>query len=370
MTPADQSPEVATKVTVAEAKHQRLNFGVGYGTEEKERVDGEYHHVNFLGGARSAGVHARWSSLDRGIRADFTQPFFLAPHLSIGGEVEQWYTYTPAYNSIVTGGKASFTHRANEKTSWSISLTSERDNSTIDDAFRNSPSFPELRNDLIALGLNPSTGHQEGTLNALGFDLNHSTADSLLDAHRGYQVQFHAEQAGRFLPGTFNYFSVSVDARQFQEITRRIVVASRIQFGNIAQADNNPANVPFSKKFFLGGASSLRGWGRYEVSPVGDSGIPLGGNSLFAVSEEVRAVISGNLGGVIFADAGNVWTDRAAMNLGDLRYDIGPGLRYQTPVGPVRLDFGYQLNHIPGLLVNGEPETRHWRIHFSIGQAF
>jgi outer membrane protein assembly factor BamA len=369
-TPADQSPEVETKVTVAEGKHQRLNFGVGYGTEEKERVDGEYHHVNFLGGARSAGLHARWSSLDRGIRADFTQPFFLAPHLSIGGEVEQWYTYTPAYNSIVTGGRATFTHRADEKTSWSLSFTSERDNSTIDESFRNSPTFPELRNDLIALGLNPSTDHQEGTLNALGFDVNRSTADSLLDAHHGYQASLHAEQAGRFLPGTFNYFAVSVDGRQFTQLGRRIVVASRLQFGNIAQADNNPANVPFSKKYFLGGATSLRGWGRYEVSPVGESGIPLGGNSLFAVSEEVRAVISGNFGGVIFADAGNVWTDLAAMNLGDLRYDIGPGLRYQTPVGPVRLDFGYQLNAIPGLIVNGLPETRHWRIHFSIGQAF
>jgi len=49
---------------------------------------------------------------------------------------------------------------------------------------------------------------------------------------------------------------------------------------------------------------------------------------------------------------------------------VGPGLRYQTPIGPIRFDVGYQLNRIPGLLINGEPETRRWRIHFSIGQAF
>ena len=58
------------------------------------------------------------------------------------------------------------------------------------------------------------------------------------------------------------------------------------------------------------------------------------------------------------------------MDFNDLRYAVGPGLRYQTPIGPVRFDFGYQLNPIPGLLVNGEPQSRRWRIHFSIGQAF
>jgi outer membrane translocation and assembly module TamA len=52
------------------------------------------------------------------------------------------------------------------------------------------------------------------------------------------------------------------------------------------------------------------------------------------------------------------------------RTDVGAGLRYNTPIGLVRVDYGHQLNPIPGLLVNGSPETRHWRIHFSIGQAF
>jgi outer membrane translocation and assembly module TamA len=53
-----------------------------------------------------------------------------------------------------------------------------------------------------------------------------------------------------------------------------------------------------------------------------------------------------------------------------MRYDVGPGLRYNTPIGPIRVDVGYQLNPIEGLLVNGEPEPRRFRIHFSIGQAF
>jgi outer membrane translocation and assembly module TamA len=49
---------------------------------------------------------------------------------------------------------------------------------------------------------------------------------------------------------------------------------------------------------------------------------------------------------------------------------VVPVLRYRTPVGPIRVDLGYQLNPIEGLIINGEPQTRRWRVHFSIGQAF
>jgi len=367
LNPESQDPEVKTRVTVAEGKHQRVNFGIGYGTEEKARVDAEYHHLNFLGGARAAGIHARYSALDRGLRLDFNQPFFIRPHFSLGGEAQQWYTFTPAYNSIVTGGKATLTHRESQRTSWSVSLTSERDSTSIDTSFLDRPGFIT---DLIALGLDPSRPKQTGTLDAVGFDVQRNTTDNVLNAHRGYQLAFHAEEAGRFLPGTFNYYAFTVDGREYLPVSESLIFASRVQIGNIAPVGGNPENVPFSKKYFLGGATSLRGWGRFEVSPLGESGVPLGGNSMFAISEELRVSFGGSLGAVLFADAGNVWESRSSLSLSDLHYDVGPGLRYQTPVGPIRFDIGYQLNPIPGLLLNGSPQTRRWRMHFSIGQAF
>jgi outer membrane translocation and assembly module TamA len=87
-------------------------------------------------------------------------------------------------------------------------------------------------------------------------------------------------------------------------------------------------------------------------------------------SAELRVPIWSSLGGVIFLDAGNVWADAWDFNLGDLRYDVGPGLRYNTPIGPLRADLGYQLNPIPGLMMNGKEQTRRLRFHFSFGQAF
>jgi outer membrane protein assembly complex protein YaeT len=361
-----QPADVPTRVTVAEGNHQRVNFGVGYGTEEKARVDAEYRHVNFLGGARSAGAHGRYSSLDRGLRLDFNQPYFFWPHVSLGGEAQQWYTYTPAYRSTVRGAKATLTHRESQRTSWAVSINTEHDSSTVDPAvLANREQFATL----IALGLDPISGKQDGTLNALAFDLQHSTADNVLNAHRGYQMALHAEQAGRVVPGTFRYTAISADGRHYLPLGDSITVASRLQLGNIRPGSNEPTNVPFSKRFFLGGATSVRGWGRYEISPLAD-GLPYGGNSMFAWSEEVRAALSGKLGGVLFLDAGNVWADSWGIRLRDLRYAVGPGLRYQTPIGPIRFDVGYQLNPIPGLLVNGSEQTRRWRLHFSIGQAY
>jgi outer membrane protein insertion porin family len=134
-------------------------------------------------------------------------------------------------------------------------------------------------------------------------------------------------------------------------------------------AGNSEANVPFYRRFFIGGSSSVRGWGRFDVSPLVE-GFPVGGLSMLEGSSEVRLPLRGKFGAVAFVDVGNVWRESRDINFGDLRWAVGPGLRYQTPIGPARFDVGYQLNPIEGLLINGEPQKRRFRMHFSIGQAF
>jgi outer membrane protein assembly complex protein YaeT len=364
--PERQSPEVRTRLTVAEGKHQRMNGGIGYGTEEKFRVDGEYKHVNFLGGARSAGAHARWSGFDKGVRLDFVQPSFLLPGFTLGVDGQIWTTDTPAYNSTVTGARIAYGHRSSARTSWSVSLASER---SVTEVNSDVITDPAAFNGLIALGIDPLTSQQKGTLSPLAFDFQRSTADDRLNARRGYQIAFHAEDAGRLLPGTFHYYGVSGDARHYLSLEPRIVLANRLLFGNLEARLNDPSQVPFSKRYFLGGATSLRGWGRYEVSPL-SAGLPVGGQTMLAFTSEARIALRGQLSSVLFLDAGNVWPNRSEIDLADIRYDVGAGLRYRTPVGPVRFDFGYQLNPIPGLLVNNQPQLRRWRVHFSIGQAF
>src|SRR5206468_2718769 len=205
----------------------------------------------------------------------FNQPYFFRPHFALGVEGQNWYTFTPAYNSITSGGKATVIHRSGANTSWALSMTSEYDKSVISPALvNNQPLFLKVLPDLIAIGLDPFKLEQGGTLNAAGFDFQHSTADNLLNAHRGYQIAVHTEEAGKLLPGSYNYFAVSADGRHYLPLGPKIVFANRLLIGNISPPGGEQRFVPFSKKYFLGGATNLRGWGRFEVSPLSASGLP------------------------------------------------------------------------------------------------
>ena len=359
--------EVPVRVTVAEGNHQKISTGLGYGSEEKVRARVRWDHVNFLGGARHAGFEARWSSLTRGVRADYTEPYLLTPHFSLRFEGQAWQAREPVYSQDTVGGRAIFKHQANPQNAWSVSLINEFETSTIDPEALQDPS---VRNDLISLGLDPRTGETRGTVGAVALDLSRNTTNNLLDARQGYLLSGHLESAGRFMWGTYNYVQVQGEARHFISISNKMVLANRLTAGSITPQGDTDQNVPFHKRLFLGGATSIRGWGRYEVSPLDEFGFPIGGLSMLEGSSELRMPFWGKVGAVGFFDYGNSWIDAWHVDFTDLRYAVGTGLRYVTPIGPLRVDLGYQLNPIEDLLVNGEEQKRRWRVHFSIGQAF
>jgi outer membrane protein assembly complex protein YaeT len=374
----DQKPtDVPTRVTVTEGKHQKVNFGVGYGTEEKARVQVDWRHVNFLGGARTAGVLARYSALDKGVRLNFKEPYFFGARNDLTLTGQSWHTDEPAFTLDTNGGRVTVTRqfrrgggpvlRSRRTTTLSLTYANEYEIYTISNEALEDPTF---RDELIALGLDPRFGTGRGTRSAISFDGGRNTTNNLLDAKQGYVAAIHLEQAGKWLAGTWDYFEATGELRVFKSLSDRVVVAAQGRIGSINAFGSPELNVPFFKRYFLGGATNLRGWGRFEVSPLSGAGLPIGGFSFLNFSTELRTNLWGNLGGVLFLDGGNVLGDALSIDLRGLRYDVGPGLRYQTPIGPIRADLGFQLNPIPGLQVNGEPEKRHFRFHFSIGQAF
>jgi outer membrane protein insertion porin family len=369
-----------------------VNFAVGYGSEEHARGEIDWRHVNFFGGARTAGFVARYSDLDRGVKLNFKQPYFFSPRYSFGMTGQSWFSSEPAFDLTTIGGRMTVSREfrrartpmigARASSSLSLTYANEWEDYTISNEALTDPTF---RDELIALGLDPRCGRGPrcfrgaGQVSSLFIDAGRNTTENLLDAKKGYVAIAHLETAGGWLGGDFDYRELTLEGRVYKTIAGRAVVAVRARSGTIASTAvvEGPEGVPlfdepvpFYKRYFLGGATSLRGWGRYEVSPLSASGLPIGGQSFVNFSTEVRVPIVGNLSGVLFFDGGNVWRDPWEFHLNELRYDAGPGLRYNTPIGPIRFDFGFQLNPIPGLLVNGVPQTRAMRVHFSIGQAF
>jgi outer membrane protein assembly complex protein YaeT len=382
----EQPESVPTKVTVVEGKHRKINFGLGYGTEEKARATIDWRHVNFFGGARTLQLEGKYSSLSRGVRANFRQPYLFSPRYELIASAQSWYDNEPAYKLNTDGGRIGIQRqlarpgpfsRRTATTTLALTYTHEWQNYVVSPEALADLSF---RDELIALGLDPRTGKGNDVISSLGFDIRRSTADNAIDAKHGYVAGLHVEQAGKFLGGTADYWEAMLEGRYYLTLGQRAVLAVRARGGSIdgigpevtvnQQTGEVIQAVPFFKRYFAGGATSLRGWGRFEVSPLSGSGLPIGGTTLLETSTELRAPLFGNLSAVVFLDAGNVWTDPWDFNLNQLRYDVGPGLRYSTPIGPIRVDVGFQLNPEPGLLVNGQPEPRHFRVHFSIGQAF
>jgi outer membrane protein insertion porin family len=190
----------------------------------------------------------------------------------------------------------------------------------------------------------------------------------------------------------------------YHRIGKKLVLARQLTFGDIipysygSQFTSASEAVPFPERFFGGGGTSLRAFPENQAGPRDlTTGFPVGGNALLFNNTELRFPLLGdNIGGVLFHDAGNIYSslDKISFrvrqqNLQDFDYmahAVGFGLRYRTPIGPVRVDLAYSLNppsffgcsgNINELVNCGNNAALrtnhtvgHFQFFFSIGQTF
>jgi outer membrane protein insertion porin family len=246
---------------------------------------------------------------------------------------------------------------------------------------------------------------------------NYTTVDGgVADSHFGSETDF-----GRLLIQNSTYYSIGRKRNSDQKfvLARSTRIGVETPFGNtfmpqpggecLEAQPGQPACLPLAERFFAGGGNSLRGFGLNQAGPRDPvTGFPLGGTAMLINSIELRMppptlpFFQDNISFVIFHDAGNVFTNGHDLTRSLLRWSqrdpqlclqaatasqcdynyishaIGIGVRYKTPVGPVRFDFGYNLNPpaFPGqTTVNNvtvfEPQhASHFNVFFSIGQTF
>jgi outer membrane protein insertion porin family len=206
---------------------------------------------------------------------------------------------------------------------------------------------------------------------------------------RGFHSAMDLEGAFRGIGSEVGYAKAFVQTSGYRRLDSagRTVLAGRVEVGLasgfartavITDEDGNPIgtevidDLPASRRFFAGGGTTVRGFqtDRLAVPELFRNGFPLGGNGLVVLNAEVRRVITQffnrNFGAAAFIDSGNVFARANDMDLGRLRTGAGFGIRYDSPLGPLRLDFGFKLKPET---VSGTRE-RGWEYHLSILEAF
>jgi outer membrane protein assembly complex protein YaeT len=335
------------QVAVAERPPRSVRLGLGWGTDHHLRAQAGYEQRNWLGGARRLNTSVLYSSLERTLEASVTQPHFLARSQSLRAETRLGQELTPAYDAERLRGGVSLARDFDERWSgslgWVYSWSAAGDvggtaNRLLDD--------PERR----------------VFLHGPRFTVRRSTVANPLDARDGSRVDLSVTP---WLPGLgseVGFASIDATAAAFEPVGPT-VVAGRLRLGTLQPyAGYSADEAPLPERFYTGGGSSVRGFSYWRLGPRRADGRAVGGASVLETSLELRFPIRGPLGGVTFVDAGQVDLDPWGWKLRDLTYSVGAGLRYDTPLGPIRLDLAYPLNA-------PEEAGTTW-FHFSIGQAF
>jgi len=218
--------------------------------------------------------------------------------------------------------------------------------------------------------------------------------DDPINSHRGIYNTIDVGIALKQLASETEFTRLLMRNSTYHPIGKDVVLARTLQFGWIARLAGEP-EIPLAERFFAGGASSDRAFPDNQAGPRDlDTGFPLGGNALLMHSTELRFPLIGDtLGGVLFHDMGNVYSQIQAINFNfrqeniqDFDYmvqAVGFGLRYKTPIGPLRVDFSFspdaprffgfqgtfdQLLAGTGKQVNQKINL--FQFHFSLGQTF
>ena len=332
-------------VVVEEQAQRRFGAGASYATEDGLGLEGFHLWRNLFGraerlrlDAKIAGINVPVNSaeFDYAFGATFTKPGFLNPDNDLVAAVSAERTVLPAYTENAVGGRIGLTQSVFETLTLDGAAFYQRSN--FEDAF-------SVR-DFSLAGL--STG------------VTWDTRDNGVDATKGVYLNVTADPFYEFYYGN-PAFRTTAEVRSYLSVLTddQLVLAGRAKVGALLGPPIGQA--PPDRLFFAGGGGSVRGYSYKGIGVEQPDGTVTGGRFLLEGSVEARYKVTDEIGLVGFLDGGYVAAD-SFPGFDQLRLGAGIGLRYQTGLGPLRLDLAAPLNKR-----TGDPD---YALYLGIGQAF
>ncbi len=347
---SDSQRDVIYKFKEADAG--AVDFGVGYGEYEKIRGFLGFSYRNLFGLDRQVSLRTEASTLEKRVILSYTEPFFLNRDLTFKSLLlaedkteKNFDTDVVSYKLTRETASAGVEKKLGDSIKadlyYDFSVVKTRDVQ---------PDIVLSREDtgsLIISGLRP--------------EFIYDTRDNPFDAKKGILAGLSFKFASSVFFSQTDFLKSLLYVNKYMSLSKRIVLAVSLR-GGAAEGLRNTSSLPIVERFFLGGRTTVRGYDQDTLGPKGADGTPLGGNAFLMGNFELRTDVGRGFGIVTFVDTGNVFDKIQDMSVTGLKYTTGLGLRYNTPVGPIRVDYGVKLNRLKGESFGA--------LHFSIGQAF
>jgi outer membrane protein insertion porin family len=323
---ADKS-QVDVNIRVKEKNTGMFMIGAGYSAIDQAVIMAQITQQNFLGRGQILSLRASVGSTTNNYELSFTEPWLFDMPLWFKYDVWKYKKTYDSYTWDSRGTGFTFSYPIWRNVSGSIGYKL-----TADDIQDINLSTAPLY--IIASGGQTITS---AVTLGLGFD----TTDDIMFPTRGWKANAFIQEAGGYLGGDNNFTKTGATLAAYYPLPLQMVLGARSRVGLIVAHDGKP--VPIFERYVLGGLSTIRGLQYLGIFGSGTSDV-LGGTSMFVLNLEVVFPLIKDAGmkGVVFYDTGNTWNGGFHPN--DLRQTAGFGIRWYSPIGPLRLEYGYVLD--------------------------
>ncbi len=343
--PTEEKGKLDLLVNVEEQSTGSFSIGAGYSTLDRVFVMGKVEERNFLGKGYSLSLSGNVSGSSSLFQIDFWNPHLYDGPLGFGFNLFNTTREYDDYDLDSKGGSVKFAYSVGNYSNiyWRYRLERYMVSNISESA---SQQIKDIKG--------------ENWSSSFLVNFTRDSTNRRLNPSKGTKNSISVEYAGGILGGDDNFIKTIYDFNIYYNFFWKFIFRYHLNIGYILE--NTSEDVPDFERFYLGGINTVRGYGSRDISAKDEDDNDIGGYKCLYMNYEVTFPLASNIGllGVVFFDAGNVWSKDDNIDF-DFYKSVGAGIRWNSPLGPLRLEYGYPLDDL---------KNNNGKFEFSIGRLF